>query len=415
MALSDSFLRSIIGKDSEKVFEKTDRDGLSARVSKKGKITFQLRYMYLGKQRRTDLGSYPGMTLKAARDEVILLRRVLETGTDPADFIATRINKNLNAATVKDVMLEWERVYASLNIKKYEEVMRSFELHVYPRIGDLKHDSVTTHQWVELIEGVLKKSPGIARRILTNSKQAHSWAVRRKIVEQEPLASITAHDLGMKRIVTKRVFSDDEIRLLFEAMENTAMLRKNIVYIQLVLLYGCRTSELLNARKSDFDFDKEVWVVPPENHKGGKSGKSIIRPIIPAAKALIKEASDLNPGSAFLFGSWHRDKSVQDKPVPSHSVLSLPKTIMNYVIREKNQIMPHWSLHDLRRTGRTRWAGFAPPHVCEIMLGHTLPGIWAVYDHNDYLDEQRKAYTTWWTTVMGIVHGEDKVRSIVTL
>ena len=49
--------------------------------------------MYLGKQRRTDLGSYPGMTLKAARDEVILLRRVLETGTDPADFIATRINK----------------------------------------------------------------------------------------------------------------------------------------------------------------------------------------------------------------------------------------------------------------------------------------------------------------------------------
>lgn len=410
MALSDSYLRSVLGKDSQKVFEKTDRDGLSVRVSRKGKVIFQMRYMYGGKQKRTDLGSYPGMSLKAARDEVIILRRELESGTDPAEFIATRITKNLTSATVEKVILEWGRVYGQPNIKNYGQIIRSFELHVFPKIGKLKHDSVTTHQWLELIEEILKNSPGIARRILTNAKQAHSWAVRRKLTDEAPLESITAHDLGMKRNVTKRVFSDDEIRLLFEAMRNTSMLRKNILYLHLVLLYGCRTSELLNAKKTDFDFEKEVWVVPPENHKGGKSGRPIVRPIIPAAKELIEEAASINQKSKYLFG-----KSTQDRPLPSHSVLSLPKTIMNYVIREKNEIMPHWSLHDLRRTGRTRWASFAPPHVCEIMLGHALPGIWAVYDHNDYLDEQRKAYTTWWAMVMSIVHGEGNVRSILTI
>ena len=49
MALTDSYLRSVLGKEHEKVFEKTDRDGLSIRVSKKGKIVFQMRYMFAGK------------------------------------------------------------------------------------------------------------------------------------------------------------------------------------------------------------------------------------------------------------------------------------------------------------------------------------------------------------------------------
>jgi len=44
MALSDAALRSMLGKKNEKVHVKTDRDGLSARVSCKGKITFQYRY-----------------------------------------------------------------------------------------------------------------------------------------------------------------------------------------------------------------------------------------------------------------------------------------------------------------------------------------------------------------------------------
>ncbi|CAK6492542.1 hypothetical protein PANNVG_01624 [Pantoea sp. Nvir] len=48
-------------------------------------------------------------------------------------------------------------------------------------------------------------------------------------------------------------------------------------------------------------------------------------------------------------------------------------------------------------------------------MGHTLPGVWAVYDHNDYLDEQRKVYTAWWAIVMKIVNGESNVRSIVTM
>ena len=68
MSLTDSFMRSIMNKEHEKVFEKTDRDGLSVRVSRKGKVVFQLRYMFESKQKRVDIGTYPSLGLKDARD-----------------------------------------------------------------------------------------------------------------------------------------------------------------------------------------------------------------------------------------------------------------------------------------------------------------------------------------------------------
>lgn len=44
MALSDAWLRSVVGKERDKVLVKSDRDGLSVRVSPKGRVVFQYRY-----------------------------------------------------------------------------------------------------------------------------------------------------------------------------------------------------------------------------------------------------------------------------------------------------------------------------------------------------------------------------------
>lgn len=413
MALTDSYLRSIHGREHEKVFEKTDRDGLSVRVSKKGKIVFQMRYMFTGKQRRVDIGTYPSFSLKDARDESMKVRRALEEGVDPQLYMAARYERNVSAITVEGVMREWERVYASVSIKNSADIIRTFEIHVFPRIGHLPHNSVGTHVWIEVIEGVQKTRPAIAKRILTNAKQAHSWALRRKLTETTPVDGLKPHDFGMKVNVTRRVLSDDEIRLLYEAFENTGMRRKNALLLQLILLFGCRSGEMIQSKREHFDFESGIWTVPPENHKGGSSGKSITRPIIPAAKEMIEEAMALSSHKEFIFQSaLAKDR---ERALNSSSALGLPKTVMAYYQRTRNEIMPHWSVHDLRRTARTRWASIAPPHVCEVMLGHALPGIWAVYDHNNYLDEQRKAYTTWWALVMKIVNGESNVHSIVTM
>ena len=57
---------------------------------------------------------------------------------------------------------------------------------------------------------------------------------------------------------------------------------------------------------------------------------------------------------------------------------------------------PHWSIHDLRRTIKTKMAemGIAP-HVSEKILGHKLTGMLAIYDQYDYIPEQQEAADRW--------------------
>lgn len=49
MALSDAWLKANSNKARPALAEFSDRDGLSVRVTPKGKVVFQLRYRYDGK------------------------------------------------------------------------------------------------------------------------------------------------------------------------------------------------------------------------------------------------------------------------------------------------------------------------------------------------------------------------------
>jgi len=169
------------------------------------------------------------------------------------------------------------------------------------------------------------------------------------------------------------------------------MTDKNRLFLELCLLYGCRNGELRNAKKSDFDFDDKVWSVPPENHKMGKSsGKPLVRPITEQAERLIIEAMALSPNSEYLFTN-----NGTNDPMGQCVPLQLPYNIMQWLRRNKGHEMPHWSVHDLRRTARTNFSTLTNPHIAEIMLGHSLGKIWHTYDHHHYLEEQQRAYEKW--------------------
>jgi len=83
MAITESWLKANNRKARSKTLVKTDRDGLGVRVSPKGKITYCLRYYFNNKQTTSDIGTYPLMSLKEAREENRRLRKKLERGHNP--------------------------------------------------------------------------------------------------------------------------------------------------------------------------------------------------------------------------------------------------------------------------------------------------------------------------------------------
>lgn len=399
MALSDTWLRSISGKERERVMVKSDRDGLSVRVSPKGRVVFQYRYQWAGKGERIDIGTYPATGLKDAREEANRLRGELEANRNPKRVKQTEKRRAVEALTIEKVIRAWYDAYCLKNKKGADQILRSFEIHLFPKIGKLPHDTASLHDWIEVLEPLSEKSPGIAERVLINSKQAHVWAYKRKLVVSRPLTEITSKDMDIKKKQGERFLSHDEIQILYAAVDGSRMVPKYRAFIKLLLHFGCRSAELLGAKAEDFDFVNKIWVIPAERHKAGViTGKPLKRPIIEPVEEVIKNVISMNNGSEMVF-----TKEGSREPVGRSSLQSLPYNLMQYAWRHLGYQFPHWSLHDLRRTARTNFSDLTEPHIAEIMLGHKLPGIWQVYDKSDYLDEQRKAYQKWWERVEAIV------------
>ncbi|AMO55677.1 integrase [Endozoicomonas montiporae] len=406
MAITDTWLKANNGKKRDKRDEVADRDGLSVRVTPQGKIVFQIRYRYAGKPKRLDIGSYPLITLKEAREENTRLRRKLEQGHDPAVVRQLEKQAIITATTLENLYRLWYKSYCKKSKQSHIEINRSFEIHILPKIGHLPAKQVTTMDWLNILEKLVETIPAIAERILVNAKQMLNWAVTRHIIDTNPLAAINAKaDLQIKKGVIKRSLSDSEIRQVWEAIHKSRMSHKNKLFLILCLVFGCRNGELRKSKKSGFDLDNMIWTVPPSDHKlGSSTGMPLIRPIIPEIKPLIEQAVQLSKDSSYVFTN-----SGSNKMMGKSSPLPLPYNIMQWLRKNKDIEMEHWSVHDLRKTARTKWSTLTAPHVAEIMLGHKLPGEWQTYDQHLYIDEQAEAYSKWWCRLMQISENIDGI------
>ncbi|MET4861252.1 tyrosine-type recombinase/integrase [Morganella morganii] len=397
MAITDSWLRSVNGKPQQKMLTKSDRDGLSVRVTPLGKVVFQFRYRWDNKGERIDIGTYPATGLKDARDRVIFYRGEIEQHRNPKVVKRVKKQQALTSHSVERVVREWWGVSLKGRQVKADEILRSFEIYVFPKIGELPHDETDLYVWLPLLEGVIKNKPAIGARILSYAKTAHRWGIRRGYIKNNPLADLSPVDFGVKNIPGDRVLDDDELVVLFKIIDDKKYNPRNRIIIKLALLFGCRIGELLKAKITDFDFKSNIWIVPPENHKtGNKSNKPLIRPIISSAKQLISEAISLSTGE-HLFTVSRGNKMVEGGHYSF--IRSLNAKMAAHYDDYKT-----WSIHDLRKTMRTGVSELTMPHVAEIMLGHKLPGVWQVYDKHTYLDEQREAYERWWDKVIRIAY-----------
>lgn len=401
MALTDAWLKSVYRKERSRSIENTDRDGMGVRVTPTGKVVFQLRFRYQGKAARMDLGSYPAMSLKEAREEAIKRRGQLEQGHDPRTQKRVEQAVIATAHTNETLIREWYSRYCEAHKASAAEILRSFEIHVFPKLGALPADSTGLIQWMDLLEPLADLKPRIAERVLANIKQAHKWAARRGLIENQPLAAIGAkEDLMVNRKrAAGRALSNEELALLWRAMERSRMAARSKLLVKLVLLFGCRPGEIAQAKRAEFDLKQRIWTIPPERHKTGKAtGRPLKRPIIDEMSPLIEEAMQLSHNPELLFSG-----ESSSKPLGHSSILSYPYNIMGVANKQLKRPMEHWSMYDLRKTARTNWSTLAEPHVCELMLGHVLPGVWQVYDRHDYLEEQASAYRAWFERVMQYV------------
>jgi integrase len=76
----------------------------------------------------------------------------------------------------------------------------------------------------------------------------------------------------------------------------------------------------------------------------------------------------------------------------------------------KAKPLPNWTLHDLRRTGRSLMsrAGVPSDHA-ELCMGHVIGGVRETYDRYEYREEKARAYEALAALIERILKPQDNV------
>lgn len=179
-----------------------------------------------------------------------------------------------------------------------------------------------------------------------------NWCIRNELLEKNPFLHIPV-SYGKR----SRVLTNEEIAILMTYEDG-----RFSDALKLCLLTGQRKTEIASIRQAWFRND--TLTIPASFAKNKK--EHVIAFNLYTAKYLPK--IDQAP-----FNGFSKSKARFDKLHP----------------------LPHWTIHDLRRTFATIHARLGTPiHVVEAMLNHTsgtVSGVAAIYIRHNFLAEMRKA------------------------
>ncbi|MGP9437114.1 tyrosine-type recombinase/integrase [Ewingella sp. AOP8-B2-18] len=379
--LSDASLRKMIGRESPNENFYADGDGLSIKVSKTGVMTWFFAYRLGGREakpQRLKLGNYPDMPLKLAREKRDQCRAWLADSKDPKHQLNFSTTESLKPVTVKDALLYWISEYATGRRANVERHKAQLEKHIYPYIGGLPLAQCETRHWLECFDRIKKDSPVAAGYVFQMSKQALKFCRVRRYAMSNALDDLTIPDVGSKHIKGDRDHTDEEIGQIWQASKQLKFKPYYASMLRLLVVFGCRSQEARLSTWSEWDLKKWVWTVPREHSKGGNK---IVRPVPEAMRPLIKVLHDQHKDSGLLLGEIKESSAV---------------SAWGRLVWKRLGHAEPWSLHDIRRTFATKLNDLGvAPHIVEQLLGHTMPGVMAVYNLSQYVPEKLHALNMW--------------------
>jgi integrase len=244
--------------------------------------------------------------------------------------------------------------------------------------------------------------PGVrmAQIVFQHIASFYKWVIDQDIVEgfeTSPTANIDTKSLFGKRKSRDRVLTDPEIAAFWRASSKIAYPRGEL--FRLLLLTGCRLSEIAGAKWSELNADRTTLSIPASRYK---TGIEHVVPLTTDARAVLNELPSFSHGD-YLFSSTFGKMPVIG--YGNRTKARLDKLMAQELERE----VEPWTVHDLRRTVATNLQklGIELP-VTEAVLGHisgSRAGVVGIYQRHQYADEKRAALEAWALKVREITHG----------
>jgi integrase len=358
--------------------ENTKKQGTTAK-------TWRVLFYHQGKPRAKKLGTYPELKVEAARDAAREFK--------PAREIAAKA-----AGTFEEVAEKWLDEYVrKKRLRSEAEIVRQLKTYVYPILGktkihDIKRRHVNDlladieHKRIQYSPADKKKKKNKARRRVGGPAQANAVLATIRAVmgwwETQDDEYVSPIVKGMERDkrssderARERVLDDGELRAVWAACGDLGIFG---AFVRMLIVTAQRRNTV--AAMMWGDVVDGLWTIPNEHREKGHIGAVRL-------PRLALDILDKQPRvNEYVFPAIHKGLSVLDKPLNS---FSQGKDELDRLLPDD---MPDWTLHDLRRTARTRMAGIGiSDTIAERTLGHKLQGVMKVYNRHAYLDEKSEA------------------------
>ena len=335
--------------------------GFGVRILPSSAHSYFVRYRRGGQRRRISLGSHGTLTPEQARTQAIQLLARVGAGEDPA---AGRQSGG-QITTVADLAKRFDEEHIAVRLKPRtaKEYRRNVQFFIVPALGRLKVADVTRADVARLHHEFRDTPYQSNRNIEIVSKMfnlAEMWGLR------PDGSNPCRHVKKYKEEKRERYLSTDELGRLGEVLrqceqegiESTSVIN----LIRLLMLTGCRLSEIQTLKWDYVDLDNEVLRLPDS-----KTGAKIVH-IDGAAARILSGIERLDDNPWVITGK-------------------LPHTHWQEPQRPWRRIRAHAGLddvriHDLRHTfASVAVSGGQGLPIIGKMLGHTQVQTTARYAH----------------------------------
>lgn len=379
--LTDRQLRGLLPRPNR--YTTADARGLYIEVMPSGVMTWRYRYKLAGKAEKLTIGTYPAMSLAAARTRRDQAEALVTAGTSPAKQKQKAKARIDDATTVAEFAERFFRDIQAKDRKDPTMPRRYLDKDILPFIGARAMSSLTAEDVRAIVWR--KKDHGFdaaAGQIRGLLRRMCDYAVTCGVLTANPALAIPMRHVH-KANARDRTLSPAEVGQFIVATRESNMRRQFALALHLLLLTLARKSELLLARWDDVHIESAEWHVPVEN---SKTGKPHVVYLSRQSVAIFERLRSLASGSALV--------------LPGRGSLTRPfaHNALNRALHEAmaGTDIPAFTVHDLRRTASTLlhengW----PSDVVEKALNHTIGGVRGVYNRAEYADKRREMLQFW--------------------
>jgi integrase len=385
-------------KPKAKDYRLFDGGGLFLLIKTTGVKNWRIKYKKPdGRDGLTALGDYPALSLAQARAKRDEMAAKLAAGIDPAAEKATAKTGG-GVITFERLARDWWESQKKWSEHHAARVWRRFEQYVLPTLGNADITAIDTTQVVAVLTPIeVRGTHDVASRLRQYVVATFRFGVQRGLLKYNPAAELAGIASATKS-THRAALPLEELPELLRRINTTPARATTRLGLLLALHLLVRSSELRNARWSEFDFAAKLWTLPPEREaiegarysgRGAKMKTPHLIPLTDQVVATLQELRQHVGDSELLFPGDHRAW------VPmSENTLGGAIRRMGYCT--KTQV----TLHGFRAMacGALNESGKFSRDAIERQMAHQeRNSVRAAYIHKAQFLDERRRIMEWWS------------------